>query len=43
VTAPGVEYWSGQRFGWRYLAFTMDGSGGSQAMLSGELPLLDRV
>jgi hypothetical protein len=41
VTAPGVEYWSGQRFGWRYLAFTMDGSGGSQAMLSGELPLLD--
>lgn len=41
MTAPGVEYWSGQRFGWRYLAYTLDGSGGPQVVLSNELPLLD--
>lgn len=41
MTDPGVEYWSGKQFGWRYLAYTMDGTGGPQAVLHNELPLLD--
>jgi hypothetical protein len=41
VTAPGVEYWSGQRYGWRYLAQQMNGLGTPGAWLSNELPLLD--
>jgi hypothetical protein len=41
MTAPGVEYWSGQQAGWRYLAQVMDGSGVPGDWLSNELPLTD--
>lgn len=40
MTSPGgVEYWSGRRYGWRYLAFRVDGTGGPRSLLDGEVPL----
>jgi hypothetical protein len=39
VTTPGLEYWSGRSFGWRYLAHRVDGLGGQGAWLSNELPV----
>lgn len=39
MTLPGVEYWSGRQYGWRYMAQTMDGTGTPGAWLSHELPL----
>ena len=33
--------WSGQDFGWRYLAYRVDGSGPPTQLLDGELPLHD--
>lgn len=41
MTAPGVEYWSGQLSGWRYLAFRIDGLGTPRVLLEGELPVQD--
>lgn len=39
MTLPGVEYWSGRQYGWRYMAQVMDGTGVPGAWLSHELPL----
>jgi hypothetical protein len=41
MTTPGVEYWTGQQYGWRYLAQRIDGSGTPGEWLDNELPLVD--
>lgn len=41
MTTPGVSFWTGQRYGWRYLAQRIDGSGQPGEWLDNELPLSD--